>query len=78
MIPESTVIMLIRHYELIEPIANQLAMVYRRPNCFKSMKYLYDKLQKIDYEYDKEAYEKVLKEQKEKAEQEAKKKENAS
>ncbi len=53
-------------------------MVYRRPNCFNSMKYLYDKLQKIDYEYDKEAYEKPVKEHMEKTEQEEKKKENGS
>ena len=70
--------MLIRHYDLLEPTAEQFAMVYRRPNCFDSIKYLYDKLQKIDYEYDKEAYDRILKEQKEKSEQEEKKKENAS
>jgi len=37
-------------------------MVYRRPNCNDAIKYLYEKLQKIDYEYDREGYEKLLKE----------------
>jgi len=71
-IPESTAIMLIRHYELIQPTMEQFALVYRRPNCFDSVKHLYGKLQKIDYEYDKEGYEKLLKKQAEKAEREAK------
>jgi len=68
MIPESTAIMLIRHYELLEPTSEQLAMAYRRPNCFESMKFLYDKLQKVDYEYDKEAYERLVQELAKKAE----------
>ena len=66
-IPESTAVMLIRHWELIQPTADQFAMVYKRPNCNDSTKYLYDKLQKIDYQYDREGYEKLLKEQTEKA-----------
>ena len=78
MIPESTAVMLIRHWELIQPTADQFAMVYKRPNCNDSMKYLYDRLQKIDYQYDREGYDKLLKEHREKAEQEEKKKENAA
>jgi hypothetical protein len=76
MIPESTAVMLIRHWELIQPTADQFAMVYRRPNCNDSMKYLYDKLHKIDYQYDREGYEKLLKEHTEKTEFEEKQKGN--
>ncbi|OLS22343.1 MAG: hypothetical protein ThorAB25_25680, partial [Candidatus Thorarchaeota archaeon AB_25] len=61
-----------------QPTADQFAMVYKRPNCNDSMKYLYDRLQKIDYQYDREGYDKLLKEHREKAEQEEKKKENAA
>ena len=72
MIPESTAIMLIRHHDLLQPTADQFALVYRRPNCFDSVKYLYDRLQKIDYQYDREGYEKLLKERTEKTELEEK------
>jgi hypothetical protein len=72
MISESTAVMLIRHWELIQPTADQFAMVYKRPNCNDSIKYLYDRLQKIDYQYDREGYEKLLKEYTEKKELEGK------
>ena len=74
-IPESTAIMLIRHYELLQPTAEQFALVYKRPNCFDAVKSLYDNLQKIDYQYDREGYEKLLKEHIEKTELEEKQKE---
>ncbi len=60
-IPESTAVSFIRHYELVQPTMEEFAMVYRRPNCFDSVKHLYGKLQKIDYQYDREGYEKLLK-----------------
>ncbi len=75
-IPESTAVTFIKHYELIQPTMEQFALVYRRPNCFDSMKHLYSKLQKIDYQYDREGYEKLLKKYAEKPEIEEDKKES--
>ena len=72
-IPESTAIMFIRHHELIQPTMDQFALVYRRPNCYDSAKYLYSKLEKIDYQYDKEGYEKLLEKQAKKKEEEKQK-----
>jgi hypothetical protein len=67
--------MLIRRHELIQPTMDQFALVWRRPNCFDSVKYLYNKLQKIDYQYDREGYEKLLKKYAEITETEEKQKE---
>ncbi len=72
MIPESTAIMLIRHHELLRPTADQFALVYKRPNCFDSVKYVYDRLQKLDYELDEEGYAKLVKEHIEKTKLEEK------
>ena len=74
-IPESTAIMLIRHHELLQPTMDQFALVYRSPNCFDAVKNLYNKLEKIEYQYDKEEYEKLLKKQAERKEAEEKQKE---
>ncbi len=70
-IPETTAIALISFWEKFEPTADDLALVFRRPQCWDSIKYLYNKLQKIDYQYDRNHYEKQI-------EEEAKRKEDAS
>ncbi|MFX1606709.1 MAG: hypothetical protein ACFFDD_12515 [Promethearchaeota archaeon] len=56
-IPETTAIALINFWEKFEPTSEDLALVFRRPQCWDSIKYLYNKLQKVDYQYDREQYE---------------------
>jgi hypothetical protein len=62
-IPETTAILLISFWEKFKPTANELALVYRRPQCWDSIKHLYSKLQKVDYSYDRDQYEKQLEEE---------------
>ena len=62
-IPETTAISLIQFWEKFAPTADALGMVYRRPQCWDSIKHLYAKLQKTDYRYDRESYEKHLERQ---------------
>ncbi|MHA1958607.1 MAG: DUF4760 domain-containing protein [Candidatus Thorarchaeota archaeon] len=59
-VPETTAIMLIRFWEKFEPTADGFAMVYKRPGSWDSIKHLYDRLHKIEYQYDREQYEKRL------------------
>ena len=56
-IPETTAIMVIGFWEKFKPTADGLSQVFRRPGCWDSIKHLYDKLHKVDYEYDREHYE---------------------
>ena len=59
-VPETTAIALISFWEKFEPTSEAFALVYRRPGCWDSIKYLYDKLHKIEYQYDREHYEQRL------------------
>jgi hypothetical protein len=47
-IPETTAIALINFWEKFEPDAEVFAQVYRRPGCWDSIRYLYDRLQKTE------------------------------
>jgi len=62
-IPETTAIALISFWEKFEPTSEDLALVFRRPQCWDSIKFLYNKLQKIDYQYDRELYLRRIKEE---------------
>ena len=56
-IPETTAIMVISFWEKFEPNADAMAQVYRRPGCWDSIKHLYKRLQKIEFQYDRDQYE---------------------
>jgi hypothetical protein len=47
-IPETTAIALIGFWEKFEPDSEVFAQVYRRPGCWDSIRYLYDRLQKTE------------------------------
>jgi hypothetical protein len=47
-IPETTAIALINFWEKFEPYSEILAQVFRRPGCWDSIKYLYNRLHKTD------------------------------
>jgi hypothetical protein len=47
-IPETTAISLINFWEKFSPHADVFAQVYRRPGCWDSVKYLYNRLQKTE------------------------------
>lgn len=48
-IPETTAISLIGFWEKFAPTADAFAVVYRRPGCWDSIKFLYNKLHKLDH-----------------------------
>ena len=60
-VPETTAIMFINFWNKFEPFAADLAMVFRRPDCWESIMHLFEKLQKTEYESDREKYEQRLK-----------------
>ena len=62
-VPETTAIALISFWEKFEPASEAFAKVYRRPGCWDPIKYLYDKLHKIEYHYGREHYEERLEEE---------------
>ena len=66
-VPETTAIMLIRFWEKFESIGGGLAMVFKRPDCWESIEHLYNKLQKIEIEYDRQQYDKYIEETRQKA-----------
>ena len=47
-IPETTAIALINFWEKFEPDSEVFAQVYRRPGCWDSIRYLYERLQKTE------------------------------
>ncbi|MFX1483290.1 MAG: hypothetical protein ACFFCP_08875 [Promethearchaeota archaeon] len=47
-VPETTAIALIAFWEKFSKYADEFAIIYRRPGCWDSIKYLYDKLHKLD------------------------------
>ncbi|MFW9806022.1 MAG: hypothetical protein ACFFFK_04775, partial [Candidatus Thorarchaeota archaeon] len=48
-IPETTAIALIAFWEMFKGHADEFAVVYRRPGCWDSVKFLYDKLHKLEH-----------------------------
>ncbi|MHA2004496.1 MAG: DUF4760 domain-containing protein [Candidatus Thorarchaeota archaeon] len=48
-VPETTVIALINFWDKFAPDADAFAIVYRRPGCWDSIKYMYNKLHKLDH-----------------------------
>lgn len=48
-VPETTAISLISFWEKFEPYSEEFAVIYRRPGCWDSIKYLYERLHKLDH-----------------------------
>jgi hypothetical protein len=50
-VPETTAIALIGFWEKFEPYSDEFATIYRRPRCWDSIKYLYERLHKLDHQH---------------------------
>ncbi|MHA1963256.1 MAG: DUF4760 domain-containing protein [Candidatus Thorarchaeota archaeon] len=50
-VPETTVIQLISFWEKFESSAEEFALVFRRPGCWDSIKYMYNKVHKLDHQH---------------------------
>lgn len=50
-VPETTAIALIGFWEKFKPQADEFAVIYRRPGCWDSIKFLYNKLHKLDHQH---------------------------
>ncbi|MFX0108618.1 MAG: hypothetical protein ACFE7R_10060, partial [Candidatus Hodarchaeota archaeon] len=50
-VPETTAIALIAFWEKFSPTADEFAVLYRRLGCWDSIKYLYEKLHKLDLQH---------------------------